>query len=68
MKIHVWCVGDPSVGISGANATVEIEGWDMTEFREEVKKSLTTCFGEIWDEKPHVVFEDELNSHEEEEI
>lgn len=63
MEIHIWTNGDPSVGLPGENATVEIEiPADFTaEDRNLVRTELQKAFSAIWDEKPHVAFQDELD-------
>jgi len=66
MKIHIWTNGDPSVGISGQNATVDIEtmedsGINEPGERDIIRNKLKEAFSAIFDEKAHVAFEDELD-------
>jgi hypothetical protein len=69
MKIHIWSHGDPSVGISGQNATIETHGdfaYDMDADESKlVKAELAHTFGIIFAEKAYVAFDDELNPPDE---
>lgn len=70
MKIHIWSEGDPSVGIPGCTATVEIdnmENWGTggqaeTEFiRDCTRDALKSAFMNIFDDgRVTVMYEDEL--------
>lgn len=72
MKISIWTNGDPSVGINGQSAEVEIIGgeWiDEQEYREEVREILGNAFHEIFDDGfLTVAFEDELQSEDPETV
>lgn len=63
MKIYIWTHGDPSVGINGKNATVDLEGFIFTEEdkeeREQLRAKLKVTYSDIFDERATVMFEDE---------
>ena len=61
MKATIYSDGDRSVGIQPYGITIEIgiESIDDSEDRESIREKLADCFGEIWDDKAHVEFEDE---------
>lgn len=60
MKVFITSAGDPSVGIRSITASVDIgiEPNDE-EDREAIRETLANAFGEIWDDKVGVRFEDE---------
>ena len=61
MKVFIEGVGDRSVGIFPAGTTLEdicIEFQDKDE-REGCRKLLAECFGQLWDDKVNIIFEDE---------
>jgi hypothetical protein len=69
-KIHIWSNGDPSVGINGCSATVEIAGLkdlcsddpeEQEAFLLHVKKTLSESFQSIFDEKVNIAFDSELH-------
>lgn len=70
-KIFVFTDGDPSVGIGGQSATITADGdclLDTDDFdevnREAIKNSLEEAFSDMWDEKAHVLFGNELADEE----
>lgn len=62
MKVSIWSDGDRSVGINGFSASVDIGDFltDDPDMRDDTRKRLAECFGELWDETAHVMFEDEM--------
>lgn len=64
MKAHVWSFGDDSVGIPGASTDVDIcfdaDVIDEDDMRQFIRDRLSECFSQIWDDKVHVMFEDEI--------
>lgn len=65
MKITVWSNGDPSVGIYGNEANIEIPYMDIAdideyELRESWRGMLAETFSEMFDDKAKVMFEDEF--------
>ena len=62
MKFYVWCTGDRSVGIPGQEATVEMEV--EKENVADVKEMLKSAFGDIFDEKCHVMTDEEMEAEE----
>lgn len=60
MKVFISCNGEPAVGIRGIATSVDIgiEPNDQ-EDRESIRETLANAFGEIWDDKVYVRFEDE---------
>lgn len=64
LKINIMCHGDPSVGISGGDTTIDLQVCnDIFEedkgFREDVRKRFKSIFDEIWDDNCTVLFSDE---------
>lgn len=54
MRFYVYNPGDPSVGIQGDVATVDInvdhlEGEDRNDFIQQIKEELKRSFGNLWD-------------------
>lgn len=61
MEIFIWTNGDSSVGLTGDNAKVTIEGeYDVSD-REFIRSELKNLFGELWASKTHVAFKEEIN-------
>ncbi|MBU2729323.1 hypothetical protein [Acidithiobacillus caldus] len=66
MIFHVWSHGDPSVGIPGNNAEVDISSVedfdpeDRKEYIDTIKKCLSAAFSEIWDEPVHIASDEEV--------
>jgi len=63
-KFHVWHDGDPSVGIWGDSATVELHVYDA-EHESTIRSVLTQAFTELWDFRAHIVTEAELQAEAE---
>lgn len=62
---HVRHSGDPSVGISGENAIVQLDCSGQTqEYIEFVKDCLIDTFTCIWDFKAHVLSNLEVENEE----
>ena len=63
MKVSIWSDGDRSVGINGFSATVDIGDYEDLdeENRQYMREKLSECFGELWDETAHVMFDDEID-------
>ena len=62
MKIHIESSDDPSVGIFGCDATVEVDWPAMDgddEERERVRSIMVNAFNEMFDGLRSVWFEDE---------
>lgn len=66
--IYIHTYGDPSVGIQGESAQIVADGDFLTdlsvfdekkraEYLEAVRHRFTKAFGELWDEKPVVMFD-----------
>lgn len=53
IKFHVWHDGDPSAGIAGESAVVNIYLGDKTI--AEMKESLKRAFETLWDFRVHVM-------------
>jgi hypothetical protein len=65
MIFHVWSHGDPSVGIPGNNAEVDISVEDFDpegrkEYIDTIKQCLSAAFSEIWDEPVHIASDEEV--------
>ena len=64
MKIYIEWPGDPSVGIRWQTATVEMDLIENDpDYRRVVRESLEDAFDNIFDGKPDVVFEDEIQEY-----
>lgn len=61
-RLHVWNEGDPSVGIQGSSAIVELNSADDSDL---TRHALARAFEDIWDFDIHVASEDELRAEEE---
>lgn len=64
MKATIFCNGDPSVGINGSEATVDMPYDDSLfeepEVREGIRQTLKEAFAEIWDDgSTAVLFSDQ---------
>jgi hypothetical protein len=67
MVFTLQCHGDPSVGIPGQEATVDV--WvpeNDQEHLQFVKDQLVECFRAIWDEKVWIWTEEQLKDDPEE--
>jgi len=64
---HVWCNGDPSVGIDGDQAIVNVYvPPNDYDYLRCVKECLKDCFQKIWDDtSTHVLTEDECKAEDE---
>ncbi|OFC48747.1 hypothetical protein BAE30_13345 [Acidithiobacillus caldus] len=66
MIFHVWSDGDPSVGIPGNNAEVNIasvedlDPVDRKEYIDTIKKCPSTAFSQIWDESVHIASDEDV--------
>jgi hypothetical protein len=71
MIFHVWSHGDPSVGIPGNSAEVDISSEedfdpeDRKEYIDTIKKCLRDAFSEIWGEPVHIASDEELEAENE---
>jgi hypothetical protein len=66
---HVWHDGDSSVGMLGERSMVEIDlraygQEDRGDYVEQVRQSLQSSFGELWDTRPKVMTADEIRLSE----
>jgi len=63
MKATIWSNGDPSVGINGNQAEVDMPylGEVDDEYRQSIRESLATVFSEIFDDRAFVIFDDECS-------
>ena len=61
MKATIWSNGDPSVGINGNQAEVDMPylGEVDDEYRQGIRESLIMAFSDIFDDKAFVTFDDE---------
>lgn len=69
VTLYVWHDGDGSVGLPGDRSTVEIdlrsyEQADRRDYIEQVRESLKSSFGAIWDTRPKVMTSDEIRAEE----
>ena len=67
VKLHIWTCGDPSVGINGdqADLDLDVEGIDerdRAEFISHAKEVLGKAFSELWGEPAQVMTGDEINA------
>jgi len=68
-RLVVWCNGDPSVGISGDQATIEVCAASEAHKREiesdqDFREALVKVFSTLWDWAPrhvHVLAVDECD-------
>ena len=61
VDIHIWCNGNPSVGIDGVSAVLRIyEESIPQEIERYFFDQLRIAFEEIWDNKVYVAYAKDL--------
>lgn len=63
-KFHLWHNGDPSVGIWGESAEVELYCYDK-EFETMAREVLVKAFTDLWDFRAHIATDAELHAEAE---
>ena len=62
MKVNIYFAGDSSVGIFPISIDIDLGIEIEDEDREWIRKSLTECFNEIYDNSVKVMFQDEIDN------
>lgn len=63
-KFHVYHDGDPSVGIWGDSATVELHVYDA-EHEQAIREVLTRAFTDLWDFRARVLTDADVQAERE---
>lgn len=61
MKVTIFSTGDPQAGIGGQEAVVEMPYFEFVDedHRQGARELLGEAFSEIFDDRAHVIFQDE---------